>query len=84
MKQKHPKTYHHWKVSIYCKEVEDKEKLRQEVKDATEEYQKHNQITHLTATPTVKPLSVKVKTLRKISDTEEFAYLEEEHDNKYY
>ena len=78
------KTYHHWKVNLYTKEVEDKEKLRQEVKDATEEYLKHNQITYLTATPTVKPLSVKVKTLRKISDTEEFAYLEEEHETNYY
>ena len=78
------KTYNHWKVNIYVKEVEDKEKLRQEVKDATEEYLKNNQITYLVATPTVKPLSVKVKTLRKISDTEEFAYLEEEHENNYY
>ena len=78
------KTYHHWKVNLYTKEVEDKEKLRQEVKDATEEYLKTNKITHLTATPTIKPVSVKVKTLRTISDTEEFAYLEEEHENKYY
>ena len=78
------KTYNHWKVNIYVKEVEDKEKLRQEVKDATEEYLKHNKITHLTATPTIKPVSVKVKTLRTISDTGEFAYLEEEHDNKLY
>jgi len=76
--------YSNWKVSIYTKKIEDKEKLRQEVKDATEEYLKHNTITHLTATPTVKPVSVKVKTLRSISDTEEFAYLEEEHDNKFY
>ena len=80
---KHP-TYHYWKVNIYVKEVEDKERLRQEVKDATEEYLKTNKITHLTATPTIKPVSVKVKTLRTISDTEEFAYLEEEHENKYY
>ena len=78
------KTYNHWKVNLYTKEVEDKEKLRQEVKDATDEYLKHNKITHLTATPTVQPVSVKVKTLRKISDTEEFAYLEEEHENKFY
>ena len=53
-------------------------------KDATEEYLKHNKITHLTATPSIKPVSVKVKTLRSISDTEEFAYLEEEHENKFY
>ena len=78
------KKYNNWKVNIYVKEVEDKEKLRQEVKDATEEYLKHNQITYLTATPSIKPLSVKVKTLRSISDTEEFAYLEEEHENKFY
>ena len=78
------KTSHHCKVNLYTKEVEDKEKLRQEVKDATEEYLKNNKITHLTATPTIKPPSVKVKTLRAISDTEEFAYLEEEHENKYY
>ena len=78
------KTYHHWKVNIYAKKVEDKEKLRQEVKDATEEYLKHNTITHLHATPTVEPVSVKVKTLREISDTEEFAYLEEEYENKFY
>ena len=78
------KTYNYWKVNLYTKEVEDKEKLRQEVKDATEEYLKTNKITHLTATPTIKPVSVKVKTLRTISDTEEFAYLEEEHENKFY
>ena len=78
------KTYHHWKVNIYVKEVEDKEKLRQEVKDATEEYLKQNTITHLHATPTVEPVSVKVKTLRKISDTEEFEYLEDEYENKFY
>ena len=78
------KTYNYWKVNLYTKEVEDKEKLRQEVKDATDEYLKHNKITHLTATPTVQPVSVKVKTFRKISDTEEFAYLEEEHENKFY
>ena len=38
------KTYNHWKVNIYVKEVEDKEKLRKEVKDATEEYLKDNKI----------------------------------------
>ena len=78
------KHYSNWKVSIYTKEIVDKEKLREEVKIATAEYLKQNTITHLTATPTVKPVSVKVKTLRSISDTEEFAYLEEEHDNKFY
>ena len=51
------KTYNYWKVNLYTKEVEDKEKLRQEVKDATEEYLKTNKITHLTATPTIKPVS---------------------------
>ncbi len=78
------KRYNHWKINLYEREVDDKDKLRQEIKDATEEYLKHNKITHLNATPNIKPVSVKVKTLRTISDTEEFAYLEEEQENNIY
>ena len=78
------KTYHHWKVNIYVKDIEDKEKLRKEIKDATTEYLKTNKIKRLPSNPNIKPKTVYVKTLREISDTEEFAYLEEEYENKFY
>ena len=80
------KYYSHWKKNLYIKPYnkEDKSKLRKEIEDATAEYLKNNTITHLPNSPDVKVESVKVKYLREISDTEEFAYLEEEHEHDYY
>jgi hypothetical protein len=79
------KHYSSWKNTFYTNMPElDKKKLRKEIKDATTEYLKTNKIKRLPSNPNIKPKTVYVKTLREISDTEEFAYLEENYENKFY